>query len=592
MLSLILRHEVMFRLPKTMAIAFAVSGLVINLVVFYAGEVADEQWLSRLSLSVLQVFVYLSAGALLFLPEAGRRCRAWELSLPLPGRRFWQGHYFSLMLGGFLVMSVYAPFPVLVYLFDRAWEKSLLFKHQITSLPDLLWDLWGLPFLFWVLTLDIILTWWPGSAWPGSHRAWNRRLFWLLPLLAVALGLVGFHGLTWAALGILTVMGVVHVRLVVPEGLTLPDEARSAGRPAEYETTGTTGARTGAWIVHRTLCRVLFKWPAHWLAMPLFGLFFGIILGGFNPWGGGDAALRFGHVFMVAYMMLAGSGFLLEKLHLVDFLPISRRTILAWLMGPMILSTGLGYGLGALLLQSGDDVHETFAFVNGTENYGLKVPPRLFVLARGDEVPEIVAPWGESQRAESTPVLRGLPWVLYKPFSTPEGSSLRFVNWQLERAVADFYGQDYRASGLFQEAEGRVLVRDEGLRLAADHPGWSARPTGPLFPFLMGFVLVIYLAFQTLIFALLRRQASQKKVKIVFWSVMISILLLHIGGFAILIAGLTQDWVIEGLVFRALSVAGTTGPGFTALAYAGLLLIIILGWSAVWSRFRRLEAPR
>jgi len=319
---------------------------------------------------------------------------------------------------------------------------------------------------------------------------------------------------------------------------------------------------------------------------------YGVFLSGTSPFGEGSALLRFGHVFMASYMMVAGAGFLLEKLHLVDHLPIPRRLILGWLVWPLIGGVVLGYGLGTWTIGLQDDPVERIRFVNSPEGYGLKVPPRTFQVIKAKQAPAIEAPWGESHAPETYPVLKGLPWIIYKPYTTPEGASLRFVRWQLGRAIEATYGEKWQESGLFQQQEGRVVARPGGLRLAADHPRWRPVSVGPVFPVLLSVLLLAFFPGLGLLFAMLRRQASLLKTRVLFGSLMALYMALHLGGLAIFMAGWSDDWIVEGVVLGALSRPETTGIAFTLAAYGFLALVLNGGQRLVQGRFEQLEATR
>ncbi len=592
--SVVLRHEVLRQLPKILGVTFALASVIFGLVAYWGAmdTVAgiSQNWI----LTLLQVFIFINASFLLMTSEAGLRCRAWELALPVQGRLWWKGHYLSLMLGGVCLILVYSIFPLFPYLLGNKLQEALypvLEENAITYL----WQIFGLPFLVYVLALDILVLWFPASAQPGNEKGWSLRLGFLIASLTGLLVLVSHFELTLLLLFALGIMGLLHARAQIPDALSLAQK-KTIFTDSEKWSIPEPGTRSGL-IIHFTIMRLLFKWPVNWLFLLPFIGFFGMLLGGFNPITDNPEAMRFSNFFMSVYVILAGAGHFTEKLHLLDFLPVNRRTILAWVVWPAILMLGLGYWLGQWQASVQSANVEVISFVNDETGYGLKVPPISFQVVKAQEAPLIRADWGETHQAESVSVMKGLPWLLYKPYTTPEGSSEQFVAWQISRVVKAVYGENLTPEEIIDryletDESGRVQVCSGGLSLKEDYPQWEKIPSGPVFPLLFGAAVVLYLLILALLFRSLRWQASLKKTRAVFWSLMVTLLMLHIGGLGTYMAGLTDDWILRGFFIGLVQRWWQTGSAVMGIAYVGFVLALVFVWSLTLNQFRRLEPPR
>ncbi len=592
--SVVLRHEVLRRLPKLLGVTIALASFIFGVVAYLGALDLVDEMLQDWTITILQVIIFINGTFLLMTSEAGQRCRKGELALPVKGRVWWQGHYFSLLLGGVCLILVYSIFPLLPYLLGNKLPEPL-YPALATDGVKYLWQIFGLPLLVYVLALDILILWFPSSAQPGHEKGWSRRLGILVVLLTGLLILISRFELILLLFFALGIMGFFHARVRIPDALSMAQKySPSAGSEkwSSHETKHGTPL-----ILHFTIMKMLFKWPVNWLLLLPFIGFFGMLLGGFNPITDDPESMRFSNFFMCVYVMLAGAGHFTEKLHLLDFLPVNRRTILAWLVWPAILMLGMGYGLGQWQASGQYAEAEVISFINDEAGYGLKVPPISFTMVKADDAPLITAAWGESYQAEFAPVMKGLPWLLYKPYSTPEGSSKQFVAWQISRVVKAVYGEDLSPAEISRryletDDSGRVVVGPGGLTFKADYPQWKRLPAGPIFPFLFGSAVVLYLLILAILFRGLRWQASLKKQRLIFLSMMITLLLVHIGGLGTYITGLTDDWILRGAFIGSIQKWSQGGSAVVAMAYCAFVVTVTLAWSIALNQFRRLEPPK
>ena len=68
-----------------------------------------------------------------------------------------------------------------------------------------------------------------------------------------------------------------------------------------------------------------------------------------------------------------------------------------------------------------------------------QVPFEYWGHVSANDAPPIVAPWGETQRPYA---FRAMRYTFFNPYSAPEGSSERFVEWQFRRATVAVYGRE------------------------------------------------------------------------------------------------------------------------------------------------------
>jgi hypothetical protein len=584
--SVILRHEVLRRLPKLLVVTFSLSTLILGVVNYLRLKDLNAPIMDGWFLVLAQFCVFLSAALVLMMPEAGRRCRVWELSLPVPGRIWWQGHFLSLLLGGTVLMLVFAIIPLLVRIPGDNYELG-------QSLAGFLLDLWGPPFLAYVLTLEILTIWRPAAAMPGREKGWVSALVLVLVLVTALMILVSRLGLSWWLFGAIVVLGFFRHRVRVPDTLYLPEEKTTTAESGQWS--AMEAPSTSRWVLHKTIMRQLFKWPINWIALLPFIAFFGLLLGGFNPFDSDMSGMRFANYFMTIYILAAASGHFTEKMHHVDHLPVDRRTILAWLVLPSLLALAAGYAGGQWWASGKLVTEETIAFVNDEKGYGLKVPPRCFELVKSDEAPVITSPWGESHQAESVVAWKGQPWLFYKPFSTPEGASEQFVAWQISQVVQRVFGEFLSPEEISERyletgSDGRVLVGADGLSLKSDHPQWRELSGGPVFPLFAGPVVILYLLVLALLFRLQRRPVSVKRQRVAFWGVMILLLVLHIGWMAGFVSGMSDDWIVSGIILGGIQRLAMAGSGTGVAAYAVVSVLVVFAWSLALRQFRRLEA--
>lgn len=142
----------------------------------------------------------------------------------------------------------------------------------------------------------------------------------------------------------------------------------------------------------------------------------------------------------------------LRALGSVNHLPLSRRRLFAhsaaWTLLWTLVSFGAGlrlhYGYFAAAPWPAQIVDLDVRLERAADEDGftrvpqVKVPRFRWKISRGLPSP-IRAPWGEEVVPRAYPIFWKLPIHVYNPYELSPSSSLRFVAWQLSRALHDVY---------------------------------------------------------------------------------------------------------------------------------------------------------
>lgn len=581
----VLRHPLLRSLAKTTVVAASTASVGLNLVAF---ERATQGSVLGLDFGdLLQFVLLLGALSMLFLNETGRRCGAWALGLPVRARGLWTVHAQALVLA--VVVVVLAMVLVVV---GFAQLIGRLSGSDLLGLGPVLGH-FVRPGAVLVTVALALAVWRPALADPEAAPGWGRfRILLAVGALAL-LGVLALLPTAWTAAPVLVAVAVAwRARAGLPAVLSLAEKTADARvRTTEY--------RRGGGAVNQLVTRQLFKWPVTWiLGLPMI-LLLGLVIGGVAN-GAEDADFaQFFNLWIAIYLLVAFTMHFLENMGRVDHLPVSRVLLLRWLLLPGIAALVIGGLIGAAVDHWRTRPAEALVLDAWTEVYGsgLRVPPDVWEPVWGAAPAAVEAPWGESVAPESVELVRGLPLRLWKPYTTVPGSSADFVAWQVARAVARVHGviipaDTIRDRYLVVDEAGRVGAREGGLTLVADGLAPRRGPIGPLLPLLLGAVVLGTLLAAWSMFRFLGPGATRRRVRVVFWTQMIALISLHLGGYGLLMARLVNEWTVAGLV------RGWAG-GFASLGPLGWvlpwLLFPLLAWPA-WClcarAFARVEAIR
>jgi len=163
--------------------------------------------------------------------------------------------------------------------------------------------------------------------------------------------------------------------------------------------------------------------------------------------------------FLVLFIFLALLPFnavrmSLNVLHGLDPLPLRRERVLRFAaLGSLVIMV-----LGAAAGSRASREFHGFEILSSTieldrcseESFGqehefythVKVPPQLWRIGRALEDTQITAPFGESVRVVAHPLYPGSKTFIYNPYDIGPDSSIRFVAWQVSRAIGAVQGQE------------------------------------------------------------------------------------------------------------------------------------------------------
>ncbi len=464
-----------------------------------------------------------------------RRCREVLLTLPLNGRRLW--------LAGVLAHAAASGLVLLVTL-GTAWAGLAWLGHLgvgdgigIAALRAHLGPV-ALQIASWWVLLLVSLQ----ARRPGLVELTHGRVYTLVTGVALVVGGLAVTnlgrygpGTALVPLVIATLVGALAWRRV-PSALSLaPRAPRAAGR-ARPASSAVGRSRPVPWLLPLTIVRATAKNQA--LPILTYPLLTGL---GFML---GDNASAFTEaefdsfllVAITAYSVFAVTAACLPRLWFFDHLPISRGRILATLLVPQALCLAVGFGAGRVLVHALGATREPIAFDERSECYGVRLSPRFFAVAWDGQPPAMTSPAGESHVPTARRVLAGLPFALYKPYETPEGSSLDYVAWQLARATAATFGETVPAAELQQrylttDDAGRVVPKGDALTLAADHPSWRVAPARGALALQALLIGILALAGLATYVRCLRADVRPALRKTAFGLILTALMILHLGPY-------------------------------------------------------------
>jgi hypothetical protein len=595
----LIRQDPAFRtLPKWLVFSAVTAAFLVNVITF-------QLWRQRETADPILVLsvVWLAATVFLVFGEVRTRCSPFVITLPIPTRKVWLSHLSAVILSGVAVIAATAvPVAAGIWLL---WKLSGRWMVPVEGMGGTAIHLIA------GLILAVMLL---QSPVPAQHRVPRNAgrvvlsVFVMGAVMALAMALDAVS--PWTAvitLALAVAVGLYRLR-AVPEvfSLSVTDApAGEYGREAvrrQWEAID-GGKRVGGWSFARLLDFSIWRCflvgikvkQSPWLTYP-FLLLFGAFLAGLDERWIGDS-LRFNYVWMTAYVLMAFSMYPPKQIYLVDGLPVSRRRILNVMTTPLLVVVIAGYGTGLALLHYLDSARprplEVIHLIQDREdgNYYLYVPYSALRISWNGRVPEVTAPWGETHKVWSRRPFLGTPVAIYSPYSTPPGSSIDFVAWQMSRAVEQVYGAtippgELERRYLKKRSDGGAALIPKKLDLAADYPNLRrVRKAGPVFPVVVGLSFVLWMLSLTVYFQTFRAGTSNVRRTATAFGLLALLMLGWLGAF------------VEPLV-RVLG-AGYFNAGFTvALRQAGRstgasaavwLVMIALSSSAYAVALRRFE---
>ncbi len=541
-----------------------------------------------------QIVLYLSTSLYLIIGKAGLRCTRLDLALPISTREIWNSHLYALLLAG---SSAHLILNGLLFL--GAKGLGMLdegFTVQAAEFGRLFLHFYGA-----ILLNAVILS----GLQPDQRSIRLGRtgttgivlvmlvvgaIAWLLSRLP----LVAVMALPLAA----TLLAWAQARRI-PTSLALaPREATGAYDAPKREgmDRGRESSFRFAWRLFSTVVLSTGKHPAFpWFSYP-FLIAFGMLLSGFFSIWAGWGTLSYYFVIITAYSLFAFAGAPLTKFYLFDAVPISRRWLFATMVLPGMLALSLGYGVGVLGMELFAPRYEPFVYGTDKDSYGLRVPLDYWEIRQGDDDLELGGPGNETIQAMSLPFFESGKTGLFKPYTTGPQSSPAFVASQLEAAVLEFCGEsppaDELESRYFRVDEtGRTVLKTETLSVFADYPELQRIVrTGP-YPYMMTWTMLILFASLAVYFRYLRPLVSDSRRKTAFVTILVVLLLGHMGQFGILMfSGIDADLVVAVQQIQLRHWASAF-PGAEWLIWIAGAALVYAAYRLCERQFQRVELP-
>jgi hypothetical protein len=602
MIARLVRHHTLFNeMPKLAAISLVTATFAANLATFMLarggkdGLQNDGPWLW------LQLLATIMAAGGMLLRGASRRSAPWFLGLPIDGSALWRSHYLALLAGlqGLLLVQMGGLLGFLALM-------SLLIKSMTVPWEGFLMAFVS-PALVMVFIAGLVAAYRSDLADMAESDGWVR-FRWLV--LVSGAGLVAVLSVLPPVVGVVpAAAGTIlagRSRRRMPPGLRVGNGSKAG--PLTVAGGAWDGLAAAPRIHHQrrlylggAILDQLFKIPyRYYTFLGLFIAFFGAVLGGWDFYGSRafPETLRFNNFFITIYLLFALTGEFTLRLHKVDFLPVSRRSLLLHLMLPGVLFLIGGYGAARLWQDHRTAPQELVRFQCSHGKFGAAVTPSFHDFARKGDHLEVAAPWGETHTSVARhPVPRHpSPWALQSPYLTDDGATSReFLAWQLSRAVEHVYGrwiepEELDARYIQTCDDGSACVPRGSFTVARDY-GLKPRPGGPVSALLLGPMLSLYLLVAAGYFALLKETRSVKWARVTWWVFMGGLFVLHI----LQVFSMVPFWNKLGgsaMVFATARKLGELGTPGHVLAHAVAVVAVLVTWRLACRAFQDLEAPR
>lgn len=211
---------------------------------------------------------------------------------------------------------------------------------------------------------------------------------------------------------------------------TTPEKAAADATELAWNSRAVVEPRHPALRLHWAIFRGLKTNILTWILGIIVGVSAGVAIAEYL--GGTNAFLPLFFVVIYHLPLLQGA---LEAMTPFDPLPISRQTLWAHSVGPIIVSVAVGAGVAMSVFVLNPQPFTQVSF----DGCCVKVPWDYWALDRMGQVPTVTAPWGESFTPRAHSLWSGRLISLYDPYEVGPESSPRFVEYQMRRAVEAVY---------------------------------------------------------------------------------------------------------------------------------------------------------
>ncbi len=486
---------------------------------------------------------------LVFKAASGRYGR-FSLTLPIPAPQLWLTHLLATLAAGTLMIATIQLVGGLAFLLLARSEgvdgALLLGLSRNASLLML-----GLG----VAALSLQ----SHRMHQAELRSYRWRASGIMLLILVSLVLLGFvssllTNLLWIPL---IAWGLSRWRSVPNSFVIAPDEiddsaghsaATADGAWAPVASTSGLGYRLFQMrVIYGTISK---NFALYLLTLP-FLVLFGSTFAGALSLMERDSSMRFGFIILTSYSLIAFTAGLMHKLAHIDMLPISRRHLFAIIVLPGALMVVLGYGLGTLSVGRWLPAVEEVHFVEESDNRcgSQRVPGSILDIAWKGGNPVVTAPWGESHPSWTTPLYEGLKPILVSRYTTPAGCSMDYFAWQMSRAAEAAYGErippaELKARYLSVNELGNVVFKSGPPELRRDYPELRPDFQGHYFPVIMFIVALFWFVPTALFLRVLRFKQSDRHGKVVMFTAMGIVMLIHLAQYVPLMMNDMTDFGI------------------------------------------------
>ena len=577
---------------KWVLMAIAVASFWVGALAGYTGraDIAVPWW--------ALVMPWLPSALFLALAAQNQRCQRFPLHLPVPGPRIWTAHVIALlaasgfMLAGCLGVTHYA-------LVGLATTTSG--PEAFAAARDRMPTVWLHAGAWWLLLAAALLRQRPALAEVAGGRRWLGRQLGLvgagllgLAVLPPVVGPVG-AALPLAAAALL----IGRTWREVPPALALAPRDLRAGRHRAAVATDLAGR---PWWQRRPLWMVVLQQTSRFPALLPVSAPFHVLVG---LWISPAGALLTDGVYLgilfaaiAAYMLFAVVAAPLVRLASLDHLPIGRGRLLACVLLPAVVLMGGGFAAGMAMVatRSPAVADGPLVFSGDPARYGVRLPLQ-FLAVTWTEPPAQRSPAGQTIEPPVIARLFGDAGpAIYKPYATPEGSSLATCAWQLERAIARVYDRTVPAAVIAEryltvDADGRVLPRAGGLRLRDDYPDLVVHRFDGMPPLTVLVVIVLFVAVHAAYLACFRPGRSDRARRTAFVGGLVGLMALYLTPFFLDVTGQGSGEVLVALAHGLSDWLVATLPGGPAALWLLVVLVAAAGAGLLRHGFRRAEWP-
>jgi hypothetical protein len=542
----------------------------------------------------LALAIWFAPAIFLVTPGVRKRCSDISMGLPVTARKLWLTHLTALVLSGTIILFVMG--------WILEFHRLLLARIFAPAAPAVLDDVALLIHLFSGVVLAIVLLQTPERSLQrisGTRGNILRTLLVLVGTLAIVV-LLGRLPIYFAILPIAAawIIGARAYRSV-PEAFLLlsgsieepADTTSTTYRLQEDNPRGFHFHLLQIWTILRCYpTKDIGIYYAMVVAYPAL-LGSGVLLSGL--WSSFED-MRYTWLALTAYILFILVPAMATRLHLLDSLPISRRTIFATLVLPCLLSMGFGYGLGVVWQSLREP--ELISYKVEDPYYYVQVPTRYMEIARDGQVPQIDSPWGESHPAWSGTLWKGDSAVVYSPFSVTGESSAEFEALMVSRAAKAVHGVDIPHTEILSryfstDESGKLKLSQGELTLRRDYGSRGDRMPLPLFPVVFPAVILLWALAASLYYQTFRAGVSSGLRKTVFFVIAGFLLLLHLGPFPVFATNITEPWKIGAGLEIGLRETVAALPGGPLLIWLLGALVLAGAYRLAEWRFEKTEIP-